>query len=154
MAAASPESSESVERRIAALLQPLFTDLFRVFYDPAFPRPDGSTAAWFQVIFAVGPADDAAVRAQVHERFAQLLAAVAPLPEVRLAHTVSLRARRHLPPRTSPDHPGMFIECAWRGTAVTDMQRTQTFSAWHSNCYYYVNRSDKLDPLTRNERSA
>jgi hypothetical protein len=154
MAIASSESQQSVERRVTALLQPLFTDLFRVIYDPAFPRADGSTFSWFQVVFAVGPEADATARTQVHERFVQLLTALAPLPEVQHADTISVRARRHVPPHSAPDHPHMFIECAWRGDALADIQRTQSFASWHSRCYYYVNRFDSHDPLNTNERSA
>jgi hypothetical protein len=153
MAAASAESPEVVERRVTALLQPLFPDLFRVIYDPAFPRPDGSRFPWLQVVFAVGPADDATARTHVHERFVQLLATLAPLREAQHAEVFSLRARRHVPPRTAPDHPHMFIECAWHGLAVADMQRTQNFSAWHSHCFFYVNRFDRHDPLNTNNRS-
>lgn len=145
------ESQELVERRVTSLLQPDYPDLFRVIYDPAFPRGDGSTAPWFQVIIEVGPADEATARAQVHKRFVQLLATISPLPEAQHAQTVSLRARRHVPPNSPPDHPFMFIECAWQGATVVEMQRTQNFAAWHSYCYYYVNRHNKLDPLTRRE---
>ena len=149
MTSAISESSESVERRVTALLQPHFTDLYRVVYDPAFPRADGSTFPWIQVVFAVGPADDAAARIEVHERFVLLLTTVAQLPEVQRADTVSLRARRRVPPQSAPDHPHMFIECAWRGSAVADLHQTHSFSDWHSRCHYYVNRFDSLDPLTR-----
>ena len=154
MTAASSESRQPVERRVSALLKPLFTDHFRVIYEPAFPRKDGSTFPWFQVVFAVGPADDATARAMVHERFVQLLATLASLPEVQHADTVSFRSRRHVPPRTAPDHPHMFIECAWHGAAVSDLQRTQNFSAWQSHCYFYVNRFDSHDPLNTNTQSA
>jgi hypothetical protein len=154
MTAAPPESPQSVERRVTVLLQPLFTDFFRVIYDPAFPRADGSAFAWFQVVFAVGPVDDPAARTKVHERFVQLLTTLAPLPEVQHADTVSLRVRRHVPPRSAPDHPHMFIECAWHGDAIAEMQRTQSFPSWHPHCYYYINRFDCHDPLNTNERSA
>jgi hypothetical protein len=150
----SSEPAQLVERRVTMLLRPLFTDLFRVIYDPAFPRTDGSTLEWFQVIFAVGPTDDVSARTKVHERFVELLAALAPLEEVRHADTVSLRARRHILARTAPDHPHMFIECSWRGAAVADMQRTQHFSGWHSHCDFYVNRFDRSDPLNTNQRRA
>lgn len=148
------ESQRSVERRVSALLQPLFADRFRVIYDPAFPRQDGSTFAWFQVVFAVGPAGDADARAHVHVRFAQLLAKLASLPEAQRSDTVSFRARRHVPPRTTPDHPHMFIECDWHGAAVSEIQRTNSFSAWHLHCHSYVNRFDSHDPLNTDTRRA
>jgi hypothetical protein len=154
MATGSAESQESVERRITALLQPLFDEQFRVIYDTAFPRQDGSKCPWLQVIFAVASTDDATARAQVHERFVSLLTALASLREVRSAEIVSLRLRRHVPPRTAPDHPHMFIECAWHGAAIAEMQRDRRFLAWHSYCYSYVNRFDSYDPLNIQNRSA
>src|SRR5262249_53440774 len=69
----SEEARKVVERRITALLEPYFTDMFCVSYYPSFPFPDGSTESIFQVVFAVGPGEDAATRDAVHERFQQLL---------------------------------------------------------------------------------
>ncbi len=48
----------------------------------------------------------------------------------------------------------MFIGCAWHGAAISDIQRTQSFSAWQSHCYSYVNRFDSHDPLNTNTQSA
>ncbi len=127
------------------MLQPFFTDLFAVSYHPAFPRPDRSTVSIFQVVFAVGPGEDAATRATVHERFQQLLRLLSPLPEVQQSE-IALRARRHVPPRSRPDHPHMFIESAWHGSELSVM-RSDDFSSWHSHCSFYFNRFDRNDPL-------
>ena len=150
MASVTSESPELVERRVTELLQPYFTDLFAVSYHPSFPRPDRSTVSIFQVVFAVGPGNDTATRAAVHERFRQLLRLLSAVPEAQRSE-VSLRARRHVPPRSRPDHPHMFIECAWHGSELAAMHRDD-FSSWHSHCYLYVNRFDHNDSLnyTRN----
>ena len=144
---ATPELPASVEQRVASLLQPLFADQFRVIYDPAFPRANGTTFSWFQVIFAAGPAEEATARALVHERYREILGTIAMLPEVQRADIVALRARRHVPNPEAPDYPHMFIECAWDGPAVAAMNLAQDFAAWHSHCYSYVNRVDQSDPL-------
>jgi hypothetical protein len=140
----SVEPAEAVERRITEMLRPHFSDLFVVNYHPKFPRPDGTTFSLFQVVFAVGPGNDAEVRAAVHKHIEQLLRILSPLLEVRQS-VVSLRARRHIPPLSRPDHPHMFIECSWHGSrlAATD----DGDHGWHSRCLQYVNRFDDDDPL-------
>lgn len=152
MASATSDSPELIERRVTELLQPLFTDLFAVSYQPSFPRPDGSLVSIFQVVFAVGPGEDAATRATVHERFQQLLRLLTALPEAQQSE-VALRARRHVPPRSRPDHPHMFIESAWHGSELPAM-RSDDFSSWHSHCYFYVNRFDRDDSLNIDTRNA
>jgi len=141
-------SENEIERRFTELLRPFFeNDLFRVIYDPIFPKKDGKTIAWFQVIFAVGPADHAAARLQVLRRYEDLLRVLAPHSDVQASEIIALRARRHVPPQTTPDNPHMFIECAWSGHAVVDMLHNHAFPAWHSYCYSYVNRFDGNDAL-------
>ena len=142
-------TQDKVERQVTELIRPQFDDLFRVIYDPAFPLPDGSTFAWFQVIFAVGPADDSDARVQVFERFFGLLPVLAAKREVQKAGTVALRARRRVPSQSEPDHPPMYIECAWAGAVVAEMRRTRNFAAWHSVCKSFINRFDRNDPLTK-----
>lgn len=152
MASATSESPELVELRVTELLRPLFPDLFAVSYLPSFPRPDGSLVSIFQVVFAVGPGEDAVTRTAVHDRFQQLLRLLSPLPEAQRSE-VALRARRHVPPRSRPDHPHMFIEGAWHGSELSAMRRDD-FSSWHSHCYLYVNRFDRDDVLNIDTRNA
>lgn len=142
------ESPDDVIRRVTKLLQPHFTDLFSVYYEPAFPRRDHSTFSLFQVVFAVGPGEDAKVRDDVLLKFKQLLELLAPLPEVQHS-AVNLCARRHAPPHSPPDHPYMFIECGWYGSEVAEMLRKHNFVSWHSYCCRYINRFDENDALNK-----
>lgn len=151
MASATSESPELVERRVTELLLPLFADLFSVSYQPSFPRPDGSLVSIFQIVFPVGPGEDTATRATVHVRFQQLLRLLSPLPEAQQSE-VALRARRHVPPCSHPEHPHMFIECAWHGSELSTM-RQDDFSSWHSHCYFYINRFDRNDQLNCDTRN-
>lgn len=145
------EYPELVERRVTELVRPCFTEIFWVNYLPSFPRPDRTLMSIFQIVFAVGPGDDDSTRAAVHERFRQLLPLISSLPEAQRSE-VALRARRHVPPRSRPNHPHMFIECAWHGTELAAM-RSDDFSSWHSHCYFYVNRFDRNDPLNIDTRN-
>lgn len=135
---------------VTELLRPYFTDLFKVWYDPEFPRPNGSTFSLFQVVFVVGPDDDLTARAAVHEHFQQLIWLLSSLPEVQQAEVFALRARRHLPGLSHPDHPQMFIECNWHGPALSALRLD--VSRWHSQCSFYVNRFDRKDPLNVDRR--
>jgi hypothetical protein len=152
MASAASQSPELVERRVTDLLKPYFADLFVVNYHPSFPRPDRSTFSLFQVVFAVGPGEDSDMRAAVHGRFGMLLRLLSPLPEVQSSDVV-LRARRHVPSRSRPDHPHMFIECAWHGSKLAAMYSAD-FTSWHSHCDFYINRFDRHDPLNIDTRNA
>lgn len=138
-------------KRATATLGPFMPDVFKVEYYPDFPRGDGSTFRWFQVVFAVGPGDGIMVRAQVHLLFERILQSISALSAARDAEHVSLRARRRVPeePRYRPEHPLMFIEGYWPGSALATMRQRRDFSAWASECSTYVNHFDQHDPLTR-----
>jgi hypothetical protein len=144
------DSSKFVEHG-TSLLRSLMPDVFKVDYLPDFPRPDGGTARWFQIVFAVGPGDDATVRAQVHSLFERMLPVLSDLSEVRKADFVSLRARRRVPesPLYRPEYPLMFIESSWVGSAIAAMRERRDFSSWAKECAEYHNKFDGNDPLTR-----
>jgi len=137
--------------RVTALIQPFMPDVFKVDYFPDFPRRDGGTFRWFQIVFAVGPGDDATVRSQVHSLFERILPTISDLSVARDAEQISLRARRRVPesPLYCPEHPLMFIEGFWPGSALAIMRQRGDFSAWASECSIYINRFDLHDPLTR-----
>jgi hypothetical protein len=130
-------------------------DVFKVDYFPDFTRLGGGTFRWFQVLFAVGPGDDATVREQVHLLFEGMLPTISDMSIVRKAEQVSLRARRRVPesPCYHPDNPVMFIEAFWHGSALAAMRDRGDFSTWASECFSYVNRLDPHDPLTRSYAS-
>ncbi|HEV2454293.1 MAG TPA: hypothetical protein VGY98_08530 [Verrucomicrobiae bacterium] len=83
--------------RAETLLRPMMPDRFSVTYEPAMPGSEGKLFRWFQVVFAVGPGDAAALRTQVHELFPRMLTALSPLASVHEADHVTLRARRFIP---------------------------------------------------------
>jgi hypothetical protein len=145
------DSTQQEIERAESLLRPLMQDSFRANYTPDFPRRDGSPARWFQVVFAVGPGESAALRAQVHELFPQMLAALAQVSLVAGSDLVSLGARRHCPDSEiyRPEHPFMFIEAAWSGTAVRGMRDRRDFSVWSAECITYWNHFDAQDVFTR-----
>lgn len=126
-------------------------DVFKVDYFSDFPGRDGGTFRWFQVVFVVGPGHDATVRAQVHSLFERILTSISDFSVARDAEQVGLRARRWVPesPRYRPEHPVMFIEGFWPGSALATMRQRGDFSTWASECSTYVNRFDGHDPLTR-----
>jgi hypothetical protein len=126
-------------------------DRFRADYIPDFPRRDGSAARWFQVVFAVGPGDATLLRTQVHELFPRMLAAVSDIPLATDADLISLRARRHCPDSEiyRPEHPFMFIEADWSGTAFRSMRQHRDFSVWPAECITYRNHFGAHDVLTR-----
>jgi hypothetical protein len=137
------------------MLKPFMPDEFKVEYWPSFPRTDSSTFRWFQVIFAIGPGDDATARAEVHSLFERILIEISDISIVRHAEQVSLRARRRVPdsPLYREDHPFMFIESSWTGSVLACMRKQHDFSGWACSCSAYVNRFDLCDPLTRGHRT-
>jgi hypothetical protein len=133
-----------------SLLRPIVPGKFSAIYEPEMPDPDGKLFRWFQVAFAVGPGDAKVLRAQVHELFPRMLAALSPLASVHQADVVSLRARRFLPgqsPRS--DRPSMFIQADWAGTAIRQMRTHKDFSVWPIECLTYRNYHDKGDVFNK-----
>jgi len=124
---------------------------FRVSYDPAFPGSNGKLFSWFQVVFKVGPGEDSTIRMQVHNLFERMLAAFSELNLVCESDLVSLSARRHYPDSKiyNPDHPFMFIEAEWSGSAVRAMSKQANFTSWATACLDYSNLFDRNDPLTK-----
>jgi hypothetical protein len=124
---------------------------FRADYIPDFPRRDGSTARWFQVVFAVGPGDAATLRTQVHDLFPRLLDTLSGVRLATDADLISLRARRHCPDSAiyHPERPFMFIEVDWSGTAFRSMRDHRDFSLWPSECIMYQNHFDAHYAFTR-----
>jgi hypothetical protein len=137
--------------RGTSLLRSLMPEAFKVIYIPDFPRLVGGTGHWFQVVFAVGPGDDAAVRAEVHSLFERMLHILSDLSAVREADQVSLRARRRVPESATcrPEHPLMFIEASWAGATIEALRERQDFSSWARELSEYSNWFDQNDPLTR-----
>jgi hypothetical protein len=139
---------EDVTKQATSAIQSTMTDLFTVTYDPAFPSTPTSKLSIFQVVFAVGPGEDTLMRELVHNRFQQLLTILAPFPEAQTSR-FALRARRHVPSRSPPHHPYMFIEAWWHGEDVSTMLNQNCFDSWHSLCAAYINRFDKNDSLNK-----
>ena len=128
----------------------MMPDRFSVIYEPEMPGENGKLFRWFQVVFAVGPGDTGALRAQVHELFPKMLTALSPLASVREADVVSLRARRFLPDQDSGfDRPQMFIQADWTGAIVRQIRGQKDFSVWANECLTYRNYQDKGDVFTR-----
>ncbi len=122
----------------------MMPDKFSVTYEPAMPGSNGKFFRWFQVVFAVGPGDAAALRAQVHELFPLMLAALSPLSSVQEADHITLRARRFLPD-IGADRPFMFIQADWTDVAVRRMRDNGDFAVWANECLTYRNEHDKND---------
>jgi len=147
-------STELIRQQATALLAPVMPSSFKVTYDPFFPRADGSTFSWFQVVFAVGPGEETELRELVHATFEKALTRLARLrPAIKSDH-VTLRARRHVPPTTDPKWPHMFIECSWRGTDLRALILARDMTQWHAVCQTYLNRASKDDPLTRHMKKS
>lgn len=128
----------------------MMPDRFSVIYEPEMPGEDGKIFRWFQVVFAVGPGDASVLRAQVHELFPKMLSALAPLPSVREADVVSLRARRFLQDQDSGfDRPNMFIQADWAGAMVRQLRGQRSFSVWANECVTYRNYHDKADVFNK-----
>jgi hypothetical protein len=138
-------------QRTKVLLEPLLPDVFNISYLPDMPKRQGGTASLFQVVFMVGPRDDAMLREIVHSLFEQMLIALSAIPLVLATDVISLRARRRIPesPLYQPDHGFMFIESSWSGAAIATMRDDSSYSSWAQNCLEYHNKFDKNDPLTR-----
>lgn len=132
--------------RAEDLLRPMMPDRFSVIYEPEMPGQAGKLFRWFQVVFAVGPGDTTVLRAQVHELFPRMLAALSLLASVREADVVSLRARRYLPDQDSGfDRPNMFIQADWTGAIIWQIRRQKNFQVWANECLAYRNYHDKGD---------
>jgi hypothetical protein len=146
------KSPEFQIEQVEAQLRSFMPKRFRASYDPAFPGSNGKIFRWFQVCFEVGPGEDSFIRTQVHDLFERMLAVLSELNLVYESDHVSLRARRHYPDSKTynPDHPFMFIEVDWSGSAIQAMRKQASFSAWAAICLTYRNCFDKNDPLTRN----
>ncbi len=132
--------------RAESVLAPLMPDRFSVIYEPEMPGPDGRLLKWFQVVFVVGPGDDAVLRAQVHDLFPKMLAALSALTSVRSADVVSVRTRRfqlHQDPIF--DRPSMFIQADWSGAVVRQNRKQRDFLVWANECLAYRNYHDKGD---------
>jgi hypothetical protein len=141
--------------RAETLLRPMMPDRFSVLYEPEMPGEDGRIFRWFQVVFAVGPGDAVVLRAQVHELFPRMLAALSPLPSVRKADVVSLRARRFLPDQDPGfDRPYMFIQADWTGAAVRQIRGQKNFSVLANECLTYRNYQDKGDVFNKSLKEA
>lgn len=151
MGPSKDKSPEIQIKQVEAQLRSLMPGRFRVSYDPAFPSSKGDLFKWFQVVFEVGPGEDFTIRAQVHNLFEKILTALAGFSLVCESDIVSLRARRHYPDSKiyNPDHPFMFIEAEWSGSAIRAMGKQTSFASWMTACLDYHNRFDKNDPLTR-----
>jgi hypothetical protein len=126
---------------------------FHVSYDPTFPGSNGKIFRWFQVCFEVDSGEDSFIRAQVHDLFERMLTVLSDLNLVCESGHVSLRARRHFPDSKmyNPDHPFMFIEADWSGSAIQSMRKETSFPSWSVACLSYQNRFDKNDPLNKYE---
>ena len=136
--------------RAETLLRPLMPDRFSVIYEPEMPGEDGKIFRWFQVVFAIGPGDSADLRAQVHELFPKMLAALSPLASVHKADIVTLRARRFLPDQDPGfDRPNMFIQADWKGAAIRQIRRQKNFAVWAGECLTYRNYHDKGDVFNK-----
>jgi hypothetical protein len=144
-------SPEIQIEQIEAQLRSFMPRRFRVSYDPAFPSSKGDLCKWFQVILEIGPGEDPTIRTQVHNLFERILASLAEHNLVCESDVVSLRARRHYPDSKTynPDHPFMFIEAEWRGSAIRMTGKQKSFNSWMTTCLDYHNRFDKNDPLTK-----
>jgi hypothetical protein len=144
-------SPEIQIEQIEAQLRPFMPRHFRVAYDPAFPSSKGDLFKWFQVIFEIGPGDDPTIRTLVHNLFERILTVLAEHNLVCESDVVSLRARRHYPDSEiyNPDHPFMFIEADWSGSAIQAMRKQASFTAWAAACLWYRNCFDKNDLLTK-----
>ena len=144
----SPEIQiEQAEKRLRGFMP----GRFHVSYDPAFPGSKGKIFGWFQVCFEVGPGEDSFIRSQVHDLFERMLTVLSDLNLVCESGHVSFRARRHYPNSKTydPDHPFMFIEADWSGSAIQAMREQTSFLFWSANCLSYQNRFDKNDPLNK-----
>jgi len=128
------------------LLRPIMPDKFRIIYIPDMPRIDLTPARWFQVIFIVGPGDNAVLRSKVHELFPRMLCALSPVPLVSESDFISLRARRIF---SDPNSTPMFIEAEWSGSCLQKMRLNKNFSVWSGEFISYQNRFDLKDPLTK-----
>jgi hypothetical protein len=126
-----------------ALLRPMMPDRFAVTYKSATPRSDGKLFRWFEVVFVVGPGEAGALRAQVHELFPRMLAALSPLPSVHEADRVILCARQF----------GSYfgIQANWTAAAVRQMRDSDDFSAWANACLTCRNDHDKNDAFNKRE---
>ena len=134
------------------ILRPMMPDKFDVIYTPDMPGHDGRQFRWFQVVFAVGPGDTAVLHAEIHELFPRTLAAISPLALVSKADHVSLRARRFIPDSSlGSDHPFMFIEADWTGSAVRQMRERGDFSNWASESLSYCNHLEREDTFNKYE---
>jgi|ERR1035441_3833910 hypothetical protein len=136
--------------RAKTLLRPMMPDKFDVIYTPDMPGHDGRQFRWFQVVFVVGPGDGVILRSQIHELFPRMLAAISPLALVSDTDHISLRARRFMPDSAlGSDHPFMFIEADWIGSAVRQMREHDDFSHWADESLTYHNRFDRVDTFSK-----
>ena len=145
----SPEIQiEQVEMRLRSFMP----SRFHVSYDPAFPGSNGKIFKWFQVAFEIGPGEDSLILTQVHHLFEKTLTILSELNLVCESDYVSLRARRHYPDLETynPNHPFMFIETDWSGSAIRAMREQADFAVWTTTCLFYRNCRDKNDSLTKN----
>jgi hypothetical protein len=133
--------------QVETLLRPMMPDRFLVDYIPDMPRRDGKPSQWFQVVFAVGPGDVAALRKQVHELFSRTLSAISQAHLPTAADVVSLRARRIFP--DSKLDPVMFIEAEWARSGFLAMRKSGDFSGWSRECLSYCNHFDNADMFTK-----
>jgi hypothetical protein len=132
---------QATEEMATLLLQAVLSDSFQVDYWPAFPRSDGTTFSWFQVVFAVAnSAQD--LRLFVHDKMAKILEAVAMLKDVQRADRVTLRCRRRMP---DANRPVMFIEAEWTGDVVANLAHSGNYSHCLKVNRRYANRFDDSD---------
>jgi hypothetical protein len=145
------DSTHPEVEQAESMLRPLMPGRFNATYIPDMSRRDGTRFRWFQVVFAVGPADTSPLRTQVHELFPRMLATLARVRLATDADFISLRARRFCPDTKILDqaHPVMFVEADWAASAFRAMREASDFSTWASQCATYRNHFDRDDPLTR-----
>ena len=145
------KSPEFQVEQVETQLRSFMPGCFRVSYDPAFPGSNGKIVRWFQVIFEVGPGEDSTIRTQVHNLFEKILTILPGLNIVCESDFVSLRARRHYPDSKmyNPNHPFMFIEVDWSGSAIKAMRKQASFTSCATTCLFYRNSFDQNDPLAK-----
>jgi hypothetical protein len=148
-----PESQiEQVENHLRTFLPARF----RVSYDPSFPGSNENFFKWFQVVFEVGPAENSVAREHIHKLFERMLAILSDFNLVCESDHVSLRVRKHFPESETynPDHPFMFIEADWNGSAIAKMKKQANFTSWTTTCLSYRNCFDRNDPLNTYEKNS
>jgi hypothetical protein len=145
------KSPEIQIEQVETQLRSFMPGRFHVSYDPAFPSSNGKIFRRFQVCFEVGPGEDFAIRAQVHDLFERMLAVLVEMNLVCESNHVTLWARRHCPDSKmyNPDHPFMFIVADWSGSTIQAMRKQANFNSWATICLSYRNNFDKNDPLTK-----